>query len=151
MGLSGYNSLYTSTDSLYDPKVTFAEHEQNLEENGEGSETPSKTKTGPTTLNIAARKWARDGDVWVGPILTISPAEELEFCVTDENKETLDILSLTNSSEKHVAFKDKTTSPEKYRVRPSTGVVKPGGSYDISVYLHSGNQSTILKDKFLVM
>ena len=34
-----------------------------------------------------------------------SPAEELEFIVTDESKETLDILSLTNNTEKNVAFK----------------------------------------------
>lgn len=47
----------------------------------------------------------------------------------------------------------KTTSPEKFRVRPSTGILKPGASITISVVLQQGHQTTLLlsKDKFLVM
>ncbi len=75
-------------------------------------------------------------------VCIFSPGEELDFCVTDDSRETLDILSLSNNTEKHVAFKVKTTSPEKYRVRPSTGIVRPKGSAEISVYLHPGIKST---------
>lgn len=47
----------------------------------------------------------------------------------------------------------KTTSPEKFRVRPSTGILTPGSSTTISVVLQSGPNVTLLlnKDKFLVM
>lgn len=47
----------------------------------------------------------------------------------------------------------KTTSPEKFRVRPSTGILAPGASASISVVLQSGPNVTLLlnKDKFLVM
>lgn len=47
----------------------------------------------------------------------------------------------------------KTTSPEKFRVRPSTGVLAPGSSANINVVLQPGHNMTLLlnKDKFLVM
>lgn len=47
----------------------------------------------------------------------------------------------------------KTTSPEKFRVRPSTGILLPGNSATINVVLQSGPNVTLLlnKDKFLVM
>ena len=40
----------------------------------------------------------------------------------DFQKETLDIINLKNVTEDVVTYKVKTTAPEKYRVRPSTGV-----------------------------
>lgn len=47
----------------------------------------------------------------------------------------------------------KTTSPEKFRVRPSTGILTPGSSTTVSVVLQSGPNVQLLlnKDKFLVM
>ena len=36
----------------------------------------------------------------------------------------------------------KTTAPEKYRVRPSTGVVKPGETFEVYVYLQPGMYKT---------
>lgn len=47
----------------------------------------------------------------------------------------------------------KTTSPEKFRVRPSTGVLAAGSSANINVVLQPGHNMTLLlnKDKFLVM
>lgn len=47
----------------------------------------------------------------------------------------------------------KTTSPEKFRVRPSTGILTPGSTITISVVLQSGPnvQLSLNKDKFLVM
>lgn len=50
-------------------------------------------------------------------------------------------------------FQIKTTSPEKFRVRPSTGVLAPGNSANINVVLQPGHNVTLLlnKDKFLVM
>lgn len=50
-------------------------------------------------------------------------------------------------------FQIKTTSPEKFRVRPSTGILAAGNSTTINVVLQSGPNVTLLlnKDKFLVM
>lgn len=46
----------------------------------------------------------------------------------------------------------KTTSPEKFRVRPSTGILAPGANSVINVVLQQGHQMPVLtKDKFLVM
>lgn len=46
----------------------------------------------------------------------------------------------------------KTTSPEKFRVRPSTGVLAPGATTSINVVLQQGQLlATLNKDKFLVM
>lgn len=46
----------------------------------------------------------------------------------------------------------KTTAPEKFRVRPSTGVLPPSASVNINVMLQQGQQMhTINREKFLVM
>lgn len=47
----------------------------------------------------------------------------------------------------------KTTSPEKFRVRPSTGILAPGAGTTINVLLQHGQHMTLVmnKDKFLVM
>jgi hypothetical protein len=58
-----------------------------------------------------------------GDHLSITPADSLEFVVIDFQKETLDIINLKNKTEEVVTYKVKTTAPEKYRVRPSTGVI----------------------------
>lgn len=41
----------------------------------------------------------------------------------------------------------KTTSPEKFRVRPSTGILTPGSSTTINVVLQSGPNVTLLLNK----
>ena len=56
-----------------------------------------------------------------GEHLNITPADSLEFVVMDFQKETLDIINLKNCTDDLVTYKVKTTAPEKYRVRPSTG------------------------------
>ena len=49
-------------------------------------------------------------------------------------------------------FQIKTTSPEKFRVRPSTGILVPSASVIISVVLQPDFQFPALsRDKFLVM
>ena len=37
----------------------------------------------------------------------------------------------------------KTTSPEKYRVRPSSGYVKPGSDVEVVIHLQNGNVLTV--------
>ena len=46
----------------------------------------------------------------------------------------------------------KTTSPDKYRVRPSAGVINAGAALNITVHIQSGySASQLVRDKFLVM
>ncbi|PIO73218.1 hypothetical protein TELCIR_04822 [Teladorsagia circumcincta] len=48
-------------------------------------------------------------------------------------------------------FKIKTTSPEKFRVRPSTGLIPAGSTDIIRVYLQNEYKNSCLKEKFLLM
>uniref|UniRef100_A0A3B4TFK6 Motile sperm domain containing 2 n=1 Tax=Seriola dumerili TaxID=41447 RepID=A0A3B4TFK6_SERDU len=82
-----------------------------------------------------------------GPLLDVSPAEELSFGSGEMEKKCLIILS--NVTKNQVAFKVRTTAPEKYRVKPSSSCCEPGASVDIVVSLHGGTASP--QDRFLVM
>lgn len=53
------------------------------------------------------------------------------------NRELFSTISLYNPTEKRVAFKVKTTSPDKYCVRPCTGVLDPENSLDLQVILRA--------------
>ena len=72
----------------------------------------------------------------------LSPAEELRFEFTDASKEMNDILNLTNNTQKQIAYKVKTTSPEKYRVRTSSGLIKPGMTASVSIYLQASTSKS---------
>ncbi|XP_066212588.1 motile sperm domain-containing protein 2 isoform X1 [Saccopteryx leptura] len=87
--------------------------------------------------------------VFKGPLLHISPAEELYFGSTDSGeKKTL--IVLTNVTKNIVAFKVRTTAPEKYRVKPSNSSCDPGASVDIFVSPHGG-LTVSAQDRFLIM
>jgi len=84
--------------------------------------------------------------------LTVSP-QELKFRF--ELRKTIPVLlSLTNSGSEKVAFKVKTTSPKKYCVRPSSGIIEPGSSKDVQVIMQAQREYPPsledVKDKFLV-
>uniref|UniRef100_A0A3Q1GWI5 Motile sperm domain containing 2 n=1 Tax=Acanthochromis polyacanthus TaxID=80966 RepID=A0A3Q1GWI5_9TELE len=83
-----------------------------------------------------------------GLLLDVSPAEELSFGFGETEKKSLIILS--NVTKNQVAFKVRTTAPEKYRVKPSSSCCEPGASVDIVVSLHGGSQASP-QDRFLVM
>lgn len=63
-------------------------------------------------------------------------------------------LSLQNPGADRIGFKVKTTSPKKYCVRPSSGVVEPGATKDIQVIMQAQREAPSsladCKDKFLV-
>ncbi|NXW45949.1 MSPD2 protein, partial [Nyctiprogne leucopyga] len=95
-----------------------------------------------------------------GPLLHISPAEELYFG-SKETGEKKCLIVLTNVTKNTVAFKASilcvawftkcvTTAPEKYRVKPSNSSCEPGTSLDIIVSLHGGFAAS-LQDRFLIM
>ncbi|KAJ1523416.1 hypothetical protein ONE63_001280 [Megalurothrips usitatus] len=80
----------------------------------------------------------------------ITPSDFINF--TSENGELSGSLSLLNGDDKIISYKIKTTSPEKYRVRPCFGVLNPGASVAVTVMVQSAFQmSALSRDKFLIM
>ena len=60
-------------------------------------------------------------------------------------------VQIQNISSKILGFKIKTTSPEKYRVRPSTGSLSPGLTATVEIHVSGGQAtSSLVRDKFLI-
>jgi len=86
-------------------------------------------------------------------ILKLNPGQEVVF-VTTLTGDLVGKVLIQNISLKIVGYKIKTTSPEKYRVRPSTGSLSPGGTAAVEIYVTGGSltsqASNLLRDKFLI-
>lgn len=129
-------SSFNSEVAVKPKKVNFLEDSLRVEDNDKG-DTSARTK--------GARK---PQTTFKGPLLDVSPAEELSFGSGETEKKSLIILS--NVTKNQVAFKVRTTAPEKYRVKPSSSSCEPGASVDIVVSLHGGSQASP-QDRFLIM
>uniref|UniRef100_A0A667HUT8 Motile sperm domain containing 2 n=1 Tax=Lynx canadensis TaxID=61383 RepID=A0A667HUT8_LYNCA len=116
-------------------KINITEHTSKAEEN---EKVDSKMKAFKKPLSV-----------FKGPLLHISPAEELYFGST-ESGEKKTLIVLTNVTKNIVAFKVRTTAPEKYRVKPSNSSCDPGASVDIVVSPHGG-LTVSAQDRFLIM
>lgn len=85
-----------------------------------------------------------------GEMLRLNPNDVIVFKM--ENDEVSGQFTITNMDESAVSFKIRTTSPEKFRVRPSSGTLAPGASQTVLIVVQSGFQMrTVSKDRFLVM
>ncbi|XP_058054083.1 motile sperm domain-containing protein 2-like [Anopheles bellator] len=85
-----------------------------------------------------------------GEMLRIKPQNNIIFAKS--GNELVGSVEITNVDSRAVSYKVKTTAPEKFRVRPSTGVLLPSASVTINVALQHGHQvSAINREKFLVM
>nr|AAH85670.1 Motile sperm domain containing 2 [Danio rerio]AAI65708.1 Mospd2 protein [Danio rerio] len=127
-------SSFNADQSIKPKKVNFIEDGQRSEELDRES-VRLKGARKPTTTFKAT-------------LMHISPAEELSFGASESEKKCLIVLN--NVTKNHVAFKVRTTAPEKYRVKPSNSSCEPGASVDIVVSLHGGFQASP-QDRFLVM
>ncbi|CAF5151323.1 unnamed protein product, partial [Rotaria sp. Silwood1] len=71
--------------------------------------------------------------------LGIRPHDEMIFERTDSSShgttDCIQTLQLTNVGDKILTFKIKTTSPDKFRVKPGCSLLHPGATATISVYL----------------
>ncbi|KAL9272195.1 Vesicle-associated protein 2-2-like protein [Drosera capensis] len=84
-------------------------------------------------------------------LLEIQP-RDLRF-IFELQKQSSCTIKLTNKTEKHVAFKVKTTSPKKYCVKPNVGVVPPRATFEFIVAMQAQQVAPpdmVCKDKFLV-
>jgi len=83
----------------------------------------------------------------------ISPENELVFLKSP--KGLMATISITNKTNAPMAFKIKTTSPERYRVRPSLGLLANLATIKIDVFYQpiipdTDDFTDVLKDKFLI-
>lgn len=86
-----------------------------------------------------------------GGLLSIQPSE-LKF-LFELRKQSSCSITLTNKSEKYVAFKFKTTNPKRYCVRPNSGIVPPRSSCNVTVSMQAPKEAPPdmqCKDKFLL-
>ncbi|XP_020422260.1 vesicle-associated protein 2-2 isoform X2 [Prunus persica] len=84
-------------------------------------------------------------------ILEIQP-RELKF-LFELKKQSSCSVALTNMTNRHVAFKVKTTSPKKYCVRPNVGVILPKSTSEFSVTMQAPRAAPPdmeCRDKFLI-
>ncbi|CDQ65297.1 unnamed protein product [Oncorhynchus mykiss] len=112
----------------------------------------STTVTLVSFISICLRQvyLAQDGDNdgsirWKGsrrPTITfkgnlhyISPDD---LCFGHREGEKRCLIMLSNVTKNQVAFKVRTTAPEKYRVKPSSSSCGAGESMEITVSLHGG-------------
>lgn len=85
-----------------------------------------------------------------GEMLRLIPNDVIVF--KTDNDEVSGQFTITNMDESAVSFKIRTTSPEKFRVRPSSGTLAPGVSQTVLIVVQTGFQmKTVSKDRFLVM
>uniref|UniRef100_A0AC35THL0 Major sperm protein n=1 Tax=Rhabditophanes sp. KR3021 TaxID=114890 RepID=A0AC35THL0_9BILA len=96
-------------------------------------------------LNAPADDWFQNDFV------AMIPSNEITLKSVESENDSVDIVILRNVSNETVFYKIKITSPEKFRVRPSTGILKPGAKEVIRLYLQNEYKNNISKDKFLLM
>ncbi|EFO27926.2 hypothetical protein LOAG_00563 [Loa loa] len=98
-----------------------------------------------TRLHTPAKDYAKV------KFLSICPREELTLNYVNGENDMADIVVLKNESVRNVAYKIKITSPEKFRVRPSTGTIAPGATEFIRVYLQNEFRNSVPREKLLLM
>ncbi|KAM3857103.1 motile sperm domain-containing protein 2-like [Diretmus argenteus] len=103
---------------------------------------------GDTDAASRLRSARRPNTTFKGSLLHVSPAEELCFGLTETEKRSLIVLN--NVTKNPVAYKVRTTAPEKYRVKPSSSSCAAGTSVEITASLHGGCQASP-QDRFLIM
>uniref|UniRef100_A0A0R3RV25 Major sperm protein n=1 Tax=Elaeophora elaphi TaxID=1147741 RepID=A0A0R3RV25_9BILA len=96
-------------------------------------------------LNTPAKDYAKV------KFLSICPRDELTLNHINGENDMVDVVVLKNDSAKNVAYKIKITSPEKFRVRPSTGTIAPGATEFIRVYLQNEFRNSVPREKLLLM
>ncbi|XP_043193259.1 vesicle-associated membrane protein-associated protein B-like [Amphibalanus amphitrite] len=82
--------------------------------------------------------------------LVIDPAQ-LRFKGPFKDEVSSSSLKITNTSDKKVTFKVKTTAPKRYCVRPNQGVLNAGASTNIAVMLQPFNYDPAEKNKHKFM
>ena len=59
-------------------------------------------------------------------------------------------MTITNSTERPAVYKIKTTSPDKYKVRPSMYCLGAGSTNVVEIAAQSTTAAALVRDKFLI-
>eukprot|EP00518_Triparma_eleuthera_P001894 CAMPEP_0182454236 /NCGR_PEP_ID=MMETSP1319-20130603/962_1 /TAXON_ID=172717 /ORGANISM="Bolidomonas pacifica, Strain RCC208" /LENGTH=284 /DNA_ID=CAMNT_0024652235 /DNA_START=213 /DNA_END=1063 /DNA_ORIENTATION=+ len=78
--------------------------------------------------------------------LTLNPDKQIGFTLSHSEEATKSILTLTNTTDQHFAFKVKTTQPRRYLVRPNQGLVKPDETEEVTIILVDKDKQMLLTD-----
>lgn len=106
------------------------------------------SETGPTSMSESNNSPEKSND---GEALKLRPSGFINF--VREGNDLVGTLEIQNTdATANISYKFRTTSPEKFRVKPSTGCLAPGAGTTITITLVEGYQlGTVSKDKFLVL
>lgn len=80
-----------------------------------------------------------------------SPSTTISLKSVDNENDLVEIIVIKNVSNQNIFYKIRITSPEKFRVRPSTGILKPNSQEIIRLYLQNEYKTSISRDRFLLM
>lgn len=110
-------------------------------------ENKSNTEHIPKKVTFAEQG---DGQHSLGEMLRLVPNDTILFKC--ENDDISGQFVITNMDEGAISFKIRTTSPEKFRVRPSSGCLAAGASQTVLIVVQPGfHLRAVTKDRFLVM
>jgi len=103
-----------------------------------------------TFSNPGATEPITNGTMAESHMLRVTPNEAIVFNKVDND--LCGQVKIQNIDSKALTYKIKTTAPEKFRVRPSSGVLAKGETVAITVVFNHGHPAyTLSRDKFLVM
>lgn len=84
--------------------------------------------------------------VEAGSSLLLEPAHELRFSLDSVRQKALSHLTLTNVSlERDVTFKVRTRNPDVFAVKPTHGLIRPGGSAQIAISVAPRSVARLVK------
>ncbi|XP_075989747.1 motile sperm domain-containing protein 2-like [Anticarsia gemmatalis] len=110
----------------------------------------SKTNSEHTTSKKVTFAEQGDSQHSPGEMLRLVPNDTIIF--KNDNDEISGQFTITNMDDSAISFKIRTTAPEKFRVRPSSGTLASGASQTVLIVVQPGiHLRTVTKDRFLVM
>ena len=119
-------------------------------------QSPSQDSVASIGSSLSINNNNTEGTTSAG-ILAINPSHEVLFSPSAATGDLTAKLQIQNVSQKPIGYKIKTTSPEKYRVRPSTGSLGPGLTANVEIHCSGSGSSaasgaawTLVRDKFLI-
>ena len=79
-------------------------------------------------------------------------SDNIQFKVIEGKKKLSGSINMTNVSSSPIIFKIKTTTHDRYAVKPSVGLIEPNGNYQVTIMLLIGEVGDVssVNDKFQV-
>uniref|UniRef100_A0A0N5BWM1 Major sperm protein n=1 Tax=Strongyloides papillosus TaxID=174720 RepID=A0A0N5BWM1_STREA len=96
-------------------------------------------------INAPPEEW------FTSDIVHMCPSTNLTLKSVENENDYVEIIVLKNVSSQNIFYKIRITSPEKFRVRPSTGVLKANSQEIIRLYLQNEYKTSVSRDRFLLM